>query len=79
MEPTTQRSRHTFFKVYVSIILTIIVLLQVALIALLIYGGMRLADTAKTLSTKVDTFSSKVDTLNQNLNALDTTSSLYRH
>jgi len=71
MEPTTRRSHHTIFKVYVSIILTIIALLQMALIALLIYGGVRLADTAKTLNTKVDTFSSKVDTLNQNLDNLD--------
>lgn len=56
-----------FFKIYISIIATIAMLILAAILLLLVYAGLKFNSESKTFSNKVNNFNSQVENINTNL------------
>ena len=57
--------------VYLAVMLTIGVLLLALIAGLLIYGGVKISQESKTISTKVNDFNNQVKNINTNLQNID--------
>ena len=55
------------FKVFVSVMLVLIVLLQAVLTGVVIYAGLHVSRASKDLNSKVDNFNQNVTDINKNL------------
>lgn len=55
------------FKIFVGVLLVIIALSTTATAAVLVYGGVKLKDQTKTVTSKVNNLSSQIDGINKNL------------
>lgn len=58
-------------NVYLAVMLTIGVLLLALIAGLLIYGGVKISQESKTISTKVNDFNNQVKNINTNLQNID--------
>ena len=66
-DPVNLHKKPKLFKIYLSIMATLAVLLLATILVLLTYGGIKLSKESKTLSTKVNNFNSQVNKINTNL------------
>lgn len=60
-----------FLQLYISILLTLMVLALLAILALMLYAGVSVKQQAKTIGHKVDNFNSEVKKINNNLQTID--------
>lgn len=59
------------FRIYILSTMTIGVLLLAAVLALLIYGGVKVKSETSTLDKKVNNFNSQIKSINTNLVKID--------
>jgi len=64
-------SSSRLFKIYISIMALLIVLILGCILGLMIYGGMKVAHESKALTTKVNSFNHQVNNINLNLNNIN--------
>ena len=59
------------FRIYVSVMLTLAVILLAGILAAAVFAGLKVGSEANTLSTKVNDFNQKVDQINRNLDGIN--------
>ncbi|HUD81080.1 MAG TPA: hypothetical protein VMR08_00425 [Patescibacteria group bacterium] len=62
-----EKSDSRFFKIYVCVSLTLIMLLLASLVAAIAYSGVKVKNEAGTVDNKINTFNQNVDKINSNL------------
>jgi len=59
------------FKIYLSIMASLGVILLAAILALLIYGGLKISQESKTITTKVNSFNQQITNLNHQFKTIN--------
>ena len=68
---TSTKPEPKFFKIYVGVMLTLLVIFLAALLAAIAYGALRVKQESNTVSHKVDTLTTQVQGINSNLQTLN--------
>jgi predicted PurR-regulated permease PerM len=59
------------FRIYIAICVGLITILLAGMLALFIYGGIKLSSASQTVNNKVNQFNSQVNKINVNLNKVN--------